>query len=92
VLHYAAAEGNLVVVEFLLQNGANPNAADTKGWVPIHYSANNNHAGCARLLMNRGAIVSIRDNNGMTAADIAEGSGTKSVKTLLASVGGTPRS
>lgn len=28
VLHYAAEQGNLEIVKFLLQNGANPNAKE----------------------------------------------------------------
>jgi len=33
---------------------------DNKGWTPLHFAASNDQAGSARLLMNRGAVMSIK--------------------------------
>ena len=37
-LHLAAKDGDLILVERLLQNGANPNSVDNCSWTPLHYA------------------------------------------------------
>eukprot|EP01100_Stratorugosa_tubuloviscum_P010773 TRINITY_DN468_c0_g1_i1.p1 TRINITY_DN468_c0_g1~~TRINITY_DN468_c0_g1_i1.p1 ORF type:complete len:765 (-),score=408.14 TRINITY_DN468_c0_g1_i1:202-2496(-) len=83
VLHYAVAAGNLIIVELLIQNGANLSAVDSKGWTPLHYAASNDRTGCARLLLNRGAAIDIRDSNGSTPFDVANLSNSVNVRTIL---------
>ncbi len=37
-LHYAARNGHLDIVQFLLKNGADINAYDTEGWTPMRFA------------------------------------------------------
>lgn len=83
-LHFLAAFGNVVGCEFLLQNDASLSVVDIKGWTPLHYSAFHNQPAVARLLMNRGAILNLRDANGLTAYDVARQNGATGAADFLA--------
>ncbi|MFN0100669.1 MAG: ankyrin repeat domain-containing protein [Bryobacteraceae bacterium] len=50
VLPDAALHGHIAIVEFLLANGADPNAG-----FPLHRAARNSHVDAARLLLEHGA-------------------------------------
>jgi ankyrin repeat protein len=39
LLHYAAYNGNLVILKYLANKGANLNVVDSHGWTPLHYAA-----------------------------------------------------
>ena len=49
-LHLAAAEGQLEIVAFLLQSGANRKCVDRWGQTPLDEAKNNNHPSVAGLL------------------------------------------
>ncbi|KAJ1986639.1 Glycerophosphocholine phosphodiesterase [Dimargaris cristalligena] len=49
-LTVAAKLGFTDIIKFLLERGANPNAADKDGETPIHYAAREGHAQVLRLL------------------------------------------
>eukprot|EP01102_Stenamoeba_stenopodia_P012027 TRINITY_DN3748_c0_g2_i1.p1 TRINITY_DN3748_c0_g2~~TRINITY_DN3748_c0_g2_i1.p1 ORF type:complete len:715 (-),score=158.71 TRINITY_DN3748_c0_g2_i1:184-2328(-) len=87
VLHYFAATGSLVCVELMLQNGANMNMVDAKGWTPLHYAACHDHPGCVRLLINRSANPDIKDNEGNTPLAIAQLNSSNNVVALLSRPG-----
>ncbi|MDP2434887.1 MAG: ankyrin repeat domain-containing protein [archaeon] len=92
-LHFLAAFGNVVGCEFLLQNDASLSVVDIKGWTPIHYAAFHNQPNVARLLMNRGAILNLRDANGLTAYDLAlQNSAIGTIEFLAGAMGLTPPS
>ena len=38
-LHFAAGEGQVNVLEWLVSHGANINARDNDGWEPVHIAA-----------------------------------------------------
>jgi hypothetical protein len=72
-----AADGPSVPkLKMLLANGANPNAADHRGYTPLIYSVCK-HTDARRLaervqlLLNHGADSNARANNGQTALDLA---------------------
>lgn len=61
-LHHAAKLGNLEIVSMLLETGqADVNAQDTGGWTPIIWSAEHKHVDVIKVLLNRGADVTISD-------------------------------
>lgn len=45
-----------------MQHDASLGVVDDKGWTALHYAAYHNNTGCARLLINRGAILDLQDN------------------------------
>ncbi|KAM7484801.1 hypothetical protein LguiA_000810 [Lonicera macranthoides] len=71
LLHLACHSGNPVMVELLLQFGANINMRDYHGRTPLHHcicSGNNN---LAKFLLRRGARTSIKDGGGLGVLDRA---------------------
>jgi len=77
LLHIACQDGpDLLTIQLLLQKGANPNAADVQGDVPLHILAAQQYGDgaavdqAARLLLQYGAHVDRVNNNRKTAADL----------------------
>ncbi|XP_024875378.1 serine/threonine-protein phosphatase 6 regulatory ankyrin repeat subunit B-like [Temnothorax curvispinosus] len=55
-LHYAAWKGYDSIVNILLQNKADPNAVDKKGFTPLHYAAKFCRLKVVKLLLSNGAV------------------------------------
>jgi ankyrin repeat protein len=71
-MHTASALGNVGVVEFLLSQGADPNASGAQGAGPLHYAARHGSRELVELLMRAGADIDARDDeHGGTPADWA---------------------
>jgi len=66
-LHYAACEGDLILVQTLLSNGADPNAQDSQGWSPLHFAAQAASVSVTKALLAAGARTELRDSFGNTA-------------------------
>jgi hypothetical protein len=88
-LGLAAAYGHRNVVELLLNQGANVNAADAMGQTPLHTAARYGSADVAALLLEHGADVDARDVLGATPLEWAALSGDKNVASLLIKRGAT---
>lgn len=56
-LHLAAVEGNLKVVECLVQEGADVNVKDRWGQTPMQEAVNNNHTHVTEFLAKHGAVL-----------------------------------
>lgn len=65
-LHIVVQKRNKVWVDFLLQQGANPNIADSKGVTPLMLAANLGFLEAVQSLVTGGARVDIADQTGET--------------------------
>ena len=69
------------VARVLLEHDAKTTALNAKGWTPLHSVSHWGHAEIARLLLERGADVAARANDGSTALRLA--SNMQVVRVLL---------
>ncbi|MGC8660477.1 MAG: ankyrin repeat domain-containing protein [Desulfomonilaceae bacterium] len=67
----AASQGNMSLVESLLNDGANINAVDSERRTSLMLAATNGHKMVVLILLKRGADASVKDNDGETAFDLA---------------------
>ncbi|XP_015684187.1 arf-GAP with coiled-coil, ANK repeat and PH domain-containing protein 1, partial [Protobothrops mucrosquamatus] len=79
----AVAANSLLACEFLLQNGANVNQADSKGRGPLHHATILGHTGLACLFLKRGANMNAVDGEGKDPLGIAIDSTNADIVTLL---------
>lgn len=71
LLHLACHVGNPVMIELLLQFGADINKMDFHGRTPLHLSIFRKNDALAKYLIRRGANTSIMDGGGLTALERA---------------------
>ncbi|KAG8176836.1 hypothetical protein JTE90_001975 [Oedothorax gibbosus] len=72
LLHIAAANGYLSVMEFLLENHAVVDVWDDDQWQPIHAAACWGHPDAIELLVQAGADINAKTKNGETPYEISE--------------------
>uniref|UniRef100_A0A8C3YPM7 Espin like n=1 Tax=Catagonus wagneri TaxID=51154 RepID=A0A8C3YPM7_9CETA len=70
-LHFAARGGHTPIVDRLLLLGA-PVMRDSWGGTPLHDAAENGQLECCQTLLSHGVDPTLRDEDGYTAADLAE--------------------
>jgi uncharacterized protein len=68
----AVAGGRADVVDWLLQNGAEPNYGYGAGFTPLLTAAANGHLEIVKMLLLHGADAGVKTNDGKFAPDIAE--------------------
>ena len=66
-LHIAAGRGNLQAVALLLDAGMDPNLRGDLGNTPLHYARSGAHDAVAKLLIDRGASLSLTNELGKSA-------------------------
>lgn len=69
ILHLACQGGNTVMVELLLQFGADINMRDYHGRTPLHHCISKGNNQLAKFLLRRGARPSIRDGGGLSSLE-----------------------
>uniref|UniRef100_A0A667ZE09 Arf-GAP with coiled-coil, ANK repeat and PH domain-containing protein n=1 Tax=Myripristis murdjan TaxID=586833 RepID=A0A667ZE09_9TELE len=79
----AVSANALAACEFLLQNGANVNQADSNGRGPLHHATILGHTGLACLFLKRGADFNARDKNQKDPISIAVDNANADIVTLL---------
>jgi len=67
-IHWAASEGKINSIKFLLDNRVDVNSQDSAGCSPLIIATQHNMSNCVIFLVKNGADLSLRDNNGDTAA------------------------
>lgn len=82
-LHSAVAIQNLEIVQFLLDNGAEINAAQESGVTALHSAAHHGNKAMVKLLLKHGADKNTSMKNGKTPLDFAKEDGHKDIVQLL---------
>ncbi|MBA0644249.1 hypothetical protein Goklo_028433 [Gossypium klotzschianum] len=75
LLHLACLTTDICMVELLLQYGANINASDSRGRMPLHICVIGRNFAIAKLLLTRGADPHAVDGEGHTPLQLALASG-----------------
>ena len=86
-LHYAVEKGQLIVVRFLLDNGAQVNTTSHRQETPLHQATMYGHNAMAKLLLARGADVAAKDAYGRTALHHAADKGYQTLCETLMEAG-----
>jgi len=87
-IHDAVDNGNIEAVKQHLAAGVDVNVKATGGgWTPLHYATVNDRKEITELLIDEGANVNAKDNDGDTALHIASGKGHKEIAELLIAKG-----
>jgi len=86
-LHYAVKHGNRELILWLIENEADVNILDADGWTPLMYlvSQNIEATNLAQLLLKYDANISIMNDDGLTAVDLAYGEGLFRLAVILES-------
>ncbi|KAG8006161.1 Arf-GAP with coiled-coil, partial [Nibea albiflora] len=79
----AVSANALAACEFLLQNGANVNQADSNGRRPLHHATILGHTGLVCLFLKRGADYNAKDKNQKDPITIAVDNANADIVTLL---------
>lgn len=71
LLHVAAANGHLAVMEYLISRGAKPDVKDKKGRTPLHRAAEKGHGDAVKVLLRCGASMYSLDTEGKMPLHVA---------------------
>ena len=85
-LHFAAQNGNTEIVKYLVENGADIKAQDSRlSRSPIHFAAENGNLDCVKYLAEKDADLQDQDSHGATALHYAAKSNNLEVVKFLVS-------
>ncbi|MBX3302795.1 MAG: ankyrin repeat domain-containing protein [Nitrospira sp.] len=82
-LREAAAEGNVLRVQTLLEQGVTAQAADERGITPLLLAAKHGHREVAALLLEQGATTNYARQDGVTPLFVAVQEGRRDIVALL---------
>lgn len=82
-LMWAAARGDVGIVELLLSSGADPNQQNRFGWTALMSAALAKRSSAIELLLRHGAKAELRNTDGISARDIAIRLGFKEAAALM---------
>lgn len=87
-LHSAVAGGHEAVAELLIHGGADVGAPQRGGYTPLMGAAQNGMAATVQLLLARGADPKARNEDVLTAAELADRAGHPEVAATIRAAGG----
>jgi len=90
-LNVAALFGQSEAAGYLIENGADVNAANRDGSVPLLIAAFFGHIDTVELLLNNGADLNVRNSSGQTALESVSGSWSPELEGIYQLVGGALR-
>jgi len=79
-LHWSCDRGNIEIVKVLLKSKANINEQDNELQTPLHYATVCEHVDVVKHLLSEGVDVTLKDDMGTTALDVAP---SEEIKNLL---------
>ncbi|CAG8106289.1 unnamed protein product [Penicillium salamii] len=80
---YSLSNGHKAVARLLIDNGANFNTSDNRGWTQLHWASSFGREAVARFLIDNGANVNDGDKDGRTPLSHALSNGHEAVARLL---------
>ncbi|HEX5472427.1 MAG TPA: ankyrin repeat domain-containing protein, partial [Lacipirellulaceae bacterium] len=86
------AVGHMDMIKALVEAGANINERSRLGRTPLMWAANDGHIDVIRYLLKKGANPALLDDNGESAAGLAEKNGFKAIAATLRSFNAPPKS
>ncbi|HBK44096.1 MULTISPECIES: ankyrin repeat domain-containing protein [unclassified Polynucleobacter] len=84
-IHYAATNGHLQIVQFLMTHGAKVNAFSPSETTPLMMAIGSGNDELIKYLLDNGADLSLRNHEGYTAIDIAQLFGKDDIRDGLTS-------
>lgn len=90
-LCWAARNGHIEVLEYLISQGFNKETASFGGLRPLHHACNKNLEKIIRLLIKEGASVNAPDENGDSPLMYASARGVLNIVTAILDAGGDPK-
>ncbi len=84
-IHYAATNGHLQIVQFLMAHGAKVNAYSPSETTPLMMAIGSGNDDLIKYLLDNGADLSLRNHEGYTAIDIAQLFGKDDIRDGLTS-------
>ena len=86
-LRPAALSGDLAALNRALDEGADPNLADSDGYNPLIFAVTNNHTGCVERLIEAGARPNCQTNTSRTPLNSAASTGNAAIIRMLLAAG-----
>ena len=83
VLHAAAVNGCVELLQMLLQHKLDPNIQELRGETPLHFASRYERPDVVRMLLEYGAVVNARDKGCVTPLHLASEEGNLAVARLL---------
>lgn len=83
LIHFAAAGGNEIIINSILQDITKLNEIDAFGNSPLHYAAKYDRLNAVKILLEKGAVPDVKNNEGYTPAFFAATNGYLEIIKLL---------
>ncbi|KAM6262467.1 CARD- and ANK-domain containing inflammasome adapter protein-like [Porphyrio hochstetteri] len=83
LLHVAATNGHLNIMEYLISKGAKTDAKDKEGRTPLHRAAEKGHGEAVKVLLRHGAYLYSLDKEGKTPLHLAAQSNHSHILKML---------